>query len=80
MGNHPVRAATNTRNNDVSSGGMDRKANDADRTATEKTPPARVPVRIPSGNPTKVAIASAVAASIAVLPARSGIRSATGRS
>ena len=80
MGSQPVRAATNTRNNDVSSGGSDRHTSDASSIAVVKIPRGRVPVMMPSGSPISVAMASAAAARRAVLAARSGIRSATGRS
>jgi len=53
---------------------------DEARIAPDTSPPRRPPATIPSGTPTSVATRSAVAARIAVFAARSGMRSATGRS
>ena len=80
IGSQPERAARNTRKSEVSSGGVDTRTTEAPRTSAVKMPGARVPVNTPSGRPTSVARASALSARIAVLAARSGMRSATGRS
>ena len=80
IGSQPVRAAANTRNSDVSSGGSESSTTDTARIAPGNAPPRRLPLTMPSGTPTSVAHTSAVSARIAVLAARSGIRSRTGRS
>ena len=79
IGNHPVRAATNTRNNDVSSGGIDSRTSEMKRIVPDSGP-RRLPLTTPSGSPTTVATASAVSARTAVFAARPGISSRTGRS
>ncbi len=80
-GSQPVRAAAKTRKSDVSSGGMDSSRSDAARIgAGQARRSRRLPVTTPSGRPMSVAARSAVIERIAVLAARSGMRSATGRS
>jgi hypothetical protein len=78
-GSHPVRAAISTRANDASSGGVDRNNTDNARTIETPAPPWRRPVKMPNGMPRPVARTSALAASTAVLSARSPTMSATGR-
>ena len=78
IGNQPVRAAINTINNDVNSGGSDSRTSEAPRITCVITPARRLPVRMPSGRPISVAAASAVTARIAVLAARSRTSVATG--
>ena len=80
IGSHPVRAATKTRNKEVNSGGIDSRTTEAARMTFVSAPPRPLPVSTPSGRPMSVAQTSAVIASTAVLAARSGIRSRTGRS
>ena len=55
IGSQPVRAATKTRNSEVSSGGIDSRTSDAARIAPAATPPRRLPVTTPSGRPMSVA-------------------------
>src|SRR5262245_10800924 len=79
IGNQPVRAARNTRNSDVSSGGIDSRNTDVDRTTPGSRPPRCAPVSTPSGSPPTVASRRGVTASVSVLAAPSAINSATGR-
>ena len=80
MGNHPVRAATKTRNSDVSSGGIESRISDADRIAAGSAPLRTLPVDDAERQADERGQARAATARIAVFAARSGTRSLTGRS
>ena len=80
IGSQPVRAAMNISSNDIKSDGIESRISDADRIAPDTTARRDVAPTMPSGRPIAVARISAASARIAVLAARSGMTSRTGRS
>ena len=79
-GSQPVRAAAKTRKSDVSSGGMDSSSSDAARIAPVSEAAAAAARDDAERQADERGARSAVIERMAVLAARSGMRSATGRS